>query len=79
LGFVPSKPDISLFFYTKASNTIYLLVYVDDIIVISSSPHVVDALLADFKDEFALKDFNDLHYFLGIEVKRMNEGLLISI
>jgi hypothetical protein len=57
LSFVPSKADISLFFYIKASVVIYVLVYVDDIIVASSSSHGVEALLADLKSEFTLKDF----------------------
>jgi hypothetical protein len=56
LGFVPSKADVSLFFYAKGTIVIYLLVYVDDIIVVSSSPRAVDALLADLKADFAIKD-----------------------
>jgi hypothetical protein len=56
LGFVPSKADISLIFYRKASIVIYVLVYVDDIIVASSSSRAVDGLLADLKFDFALKE-----------------------
>jgi histone deacetylase 1/2 len=37
LGFMPSKGDTSLFFYRKGTTVIYMLVYVDDIIVTSSS------------------------------------------
>jgi hypothetical protein len=71
LGFTPSKTDISLFIYKKGSVTIYLLVYVDDIIITSSSPLAIDALLNDLKNEFALEDLGNLHYFLGIEVKHI--------
>jgi hypothetical protein len=53
-------------------------VYVDDIIVASSSQVVVEALLADLQQAFALKDLLDLHYFLGIEVKRGKDGLIMS-
>ena len=35
-----------------------------------------DALLNYLQHEFALKDLRDLHYFLGIEVKQNQEGLL---
>jgi hypothetical protein len=47
LGFLASKADISLFIYKKGHVTIYLLVYVDDIIITSSSPAAIEALLAD--------------------------------
>jgi hypothetical protein len=78
LGFVPSKADISLFMYKKGSITIFLLVYVDDIIVTSSPSTVVDALLADLKVYFAIKDLGHLHYFLGIQVKDTSDGILLS-
>ncbi len=37
LGFVPYKADTSLFYFKKGKYTIFVLVYVDDIIVASSS------------------------------------------
>jgi histone deacetylase 1/2 len=76
LGFVASKSDTSLFIYQKLGVTIYMLVYVDDIIVASSSKVATDALLRDLSKEFALKDLGDLHFFLGIEVHKVKEGLV---
>jgi hypothetical protein len=78
LGFILSKTDISLFYYRKGKQTIFILVYVDDIIVTSSSQDAVHALLRDLEKEFALKYFGDLHYFLGIEVQRSKDGLLLK-
>jgi hypothetical protein len=79
LGFVPSKSDTSLFIYNKSTIIIFVLIYVDDIIVRSSSNEAVTALLQDLNSEFALKDLGDLHFFLGIEVKRNPEvGLHLS-
>jgi hypothetical protein len=46
-GFIASKAYISLFIYKKGPLIIYLLVYEDDIIITSSSPAAIDALLAD--------------------------------
>jgi len=77
LGFTPSKGDTSLFYYNKGQITMFVLVYVDDIIVASSSPDATKALLMDLEKEFALKDLGDLHYFLGIEVKRGVDGLIL--
>jgi len=75
---VPSKADTSLFYYSKRGHSIFVLVYVDDIIVASSSSQATDALLADLQAEFALKDLGDLHFFLGIEVKRGCDGLTLT-
>jgi hypothetical protein len=77
LGFVPSKADTSLFLYNRASTTIYLLIYVDDIIVTSSSDDAIDILLKALNANFAIKDLGDLHYFLGIEVKKVQDGLIL--
>jgi histone deacetylase 1/2 len=74
LGFIASKADISLFIYKKGS----FLVYVDDIIITGSSPVAIDALLADLRSDFALKDLGSLNYFLGIQVTRLSDGILQS-
>ena len=58
--------------------TVYVLIYVDDIIVTSSSNDAITTLLRDLNSEFALKDLGDLHYFLGIEVIKNEEGILLS-
>jgi histone deacetylase 1/2 len=55
-----------------------MLVYVDDIVVVSSSDSAVDALLHDLGIDFALKDLGELHYFLGIEVKKDTDGIILS-
>jgi hypothetical protein len=55
----------------------YVLVYVDDIIVTSSKVQVVPVLLKKLGD-FALKDLGNLHYFLGIEVKKVKDGIILS-
>jgi histone deacetylase 1/2 len=78
LGFVPSKGDTSLFLYNKSGITIYVLIYVDDIIVTSSSNKAINALLHDLRHDFALKGLGPLHFFLGIEVKQTHEALRLT-
>jgi hypothetical protein len=78
LGFKPSKADVSLFVYNKGGVVIFLLVYVDDIIVASSSSVATTTLLTDLQADFALKDLGDLHYFFGIEVKKVSNGILLT-
>jgi histone deacetylase 1/2 len=74
----PSKVVTSLFHYSNRKHTMFVLVYVDDIIVASPSQEATRALLLDLQEEFALKDLGDLHYFLGIEIKRDQEGLVLT-
>jgi histone deacetylase 1/2 len=78
LGFSASKADTSLFFYNKGGVSIFMLIYVDDIVVASSSEKAVNALLHDLGMDFALKDLGALHYFLGIEVKKVRDGIIIT-
>ena len=74
----PSKSDTSLFIYNRSNTCIFVLIYVDDIIVTSSSNEAIRGLLKDLSADFALKDLGDLHYFLGIEVKKHLNGLHLS-
>jgi hypothetical protein len=55
-----------------------VLIYADDIIVTSSSEKATTALLKDLQDEFALKDLGDLNYFLGIEVMKTTDGIVLT-
>ncbi|WVZ68483.1 hypothetical protein U9M48_017417 [Paspalum notatum var. saurae] len=78
LGFVPSKANTSLFLFNQGNLSVFILVYVDDIIVASSSQQATASLLKNLEKDFALKDLGDLHCFLGIEVKRSDGKLLLS-
>jgi hypothetical protein len=78
LGFHVSKADTSLFMYRHAKVQMYLLIYVDDIIIVSSTDAAVEALLNDLRSEFALKDLGMLNYFLGIEVKPSSDEIVLT-
>jgi hypothetical protein len=75
LGFISSKGDTSFFFLSNKQVTMFVLVYVDDIIIASSSQDDTSCLLKNLEENFALKDLGDLHYFLGIEVTKINDGI----
>ncbi|XP_071681644.1 uncharacterized protein [Lolium perenne] len=77
-GFVPSSADTSLFMLRRPDITMYLLVYVDDIIVVSSSPSAVGRLVHGLQSAFAVKDLGSLRFFLGIEVSDVSQGLALT-
>ncbi|WVZ96930.1 LOW QUALITY PROTEIN: hypothetical protein U9M48_042510 [Paspalum notatum var. saurae] len=70
LGFKGFKADTSLFYYSNCNVTKFIL-YVDDIIVASSKQE-------DLQKDFALKDLENLHYFLGIEVNKMKDAIILT-
>jgi hypothetical protein len=78
LGFYGSKSDNSLFIYKSDSITIFALVYVDDIILTGSHTSAINELIHTLSRDFPMKDLGDLHYFLGVSVTRVTNGLHLS-
>jgi histone deacetylase 1/2 len=54
------------------------MVYVDDIIVISSSESETTRLVTALGADFVVKDLGKLHYFLGLEVTHCDARLTIT-
>jgi histone deacetylase 1/2 len=65
-GFHQAKCDTFLFIFNNNNILIYLLIYVDDILITSNSPKAVSYLISNLNDRFSLKELGPLHYFLGI-------------
>lgn len=60
LDFFASQSDSSLFFYHRGTSVIYLILYVDDIIVTGNDPTVLGRFIARIHKEFAIKDLGQL-------------------
>jgi hypothetical protein len=69
-GFVQAKSDTSLFLLHRGPDTVYLLLYVDDIVLTASSPGLLRCIISCLQQEFAMKDLGALHHFLGITFER---------
>ncbi|GKA31563.1 putative RNA-directed DNA polymerase [Tanacetum coccineum] len=78
LGFKGSKTDSSLFIYSRGDTLLYILVYVDDIIVTGNNKGIIDNIICQLGSAFALKDLGPLNYFLGIEIVPHVSGILLS-
>jgi len=63
--------------YSDTSTVVYMLVYVDDIIVTGNNHTFIKSLVSKLHSEFSLKDLGDLDYFLGIEVSSQPNGSLL--
>ena len=77
-GFQCSFPDPSLFIYHKGSDVIYLLLYVDDMILTGNNEDLLNTLLLQLGKQFRMKDMGPLHYFLGILVHHYADGMFLN-
>ncbi|GJX24324.1 ribonuclease H-like domain-containing protein [Tanacetum coccineum] len=68
VGFSPSRCDSSLFIYRYGTDTSYLLIYVDDIVLAASSTSLLQNIIFSLHKEFDMTDLGALNYFLGIFV-----------
>ena len=53
-------------FSTHGDDTAYILFYVDDIILTTSSHNLRDTIIAALRSEFSMTDLGPLNYFLGV-------------
>ena len=77
LGFEASIEDSSLFVYHSHQLIIYLLVYVDDIIITGNSSSQISHLVTSLNKVFELKDLGALSHFLGIQIMPSRFGLTL--
>jgi hypothetical protein len=66
-----------MFIFRRGSDTVYLLLYVNDIILTASSVELLHCTISTLQREFAMNDLGPLHHFLGITVERRPVGLFL--
>jgi hypothetical protein len=77
LGFVEAKSNISLFVYHRGTDTAYLLLYVDDIMLTTSSPELLQCTTTALQQQFVIKVIGPLHHFLAISVEQRSDDLFL--
>ncbi|GJZ53893.1 retrovirus-related pol polyprotein from transposon RE1 [Tanacetum coccineum] len=60
------------------SNVLYLLVYVDDIILTGNNANLIRLFISRLNKEFLITDLGKLNYFLGLEVSYNDSGIFLS-
>lgn len=68
---------MSLFIYRSGADTVYLMLYVDDIVMKASSSALLRRVFAALQGEFSMKDQGALHRFLGLSVTCSGRGLFL--
>jgi len=73
-----SEADHSVFYRHSSARCIYLVIYVDDIVLSGYDHHGISQVKQHFCQHFHTKDLGKLIYFLGIEIAQSNIGIVIS-
>ena len=74
-----STSDHSVFYHhTSSRQCIYLIVYVNDIVIIGNDQDGIQKLKQHLFSHFQTKDLGKLKYFLGIEIVQSNSGVVMS-
>ena len=78
-GMFRSTADHSVFYhYNSSGQCIYLVVYVDDIVITGSDQDGIQKLKQHLFTHFQTKDLGKLKYFLGIEIAQSSSGVVLS-
>nr|CAN74104.1 hypothetical protein VITISV_008952 [Vitis vinifera] len=78
-GMFRSTADHSVFYHHNSlGQCIYLVVYVDDIVITGSDQNGIQNLKQHFFTHFQTKDLGKLKYFLGIEIAQSSSGVVLS-
>ena len=78
VGFKQSHTDHSLCIYKTINSFMAALIYVDDVIIKGDDSKSIKGKHIFLDERFSIKDLGALKYFLGIEVARTKEGLVLS-
>ncbi|GJY01153.1 retrovirus-related pol polyprotein from transposon TNT 1-94 [Tanacetum coccineum] len=70
--------DNTLFTKKKSSNLVIVQIYVDDIIFGSTCQDMCDEFAKIMHDEFEMSMMGELNFFLGLQIKQMEDGILFN-
>ena len=69
LGFTRSKADHCLYFKLIGDRVIYLVLYVDDMLLVGNDKEIIQDLKTKLSSKFNMKDIGAANYILGMEIK----------
>lgn len=77
-GMTQSKRDYCLFSKVQNGKTTMVVVYVDDLIITGDDENCIAVLKRQLDKAFTIKDLGLMRYFLGIEVSRSSQGIMLN-
>ncbi|PKU78440.1 Retrovirus-related Pol polyprotein from transposon TNT 1-94 [Dendrobium catenatum] len=78
LGFTHSKSDPSILIFHKNSTQIYILVYVNNILITGNNDNEISALIKQLNQSYALKHLGHVHNVLCIKIQSDSNRYFLS-
>ncbi|KAL7304707.1 hypothetical protein TKK_0002948 [Trichogramma kaykai] len=66
LGFVKNNIDYCLYIMVREKETVYLLTYVDDLLICSKNKELIKLIKIRLSEKFKMKDMGQISEYLGI-------------
>lgn len=76
IGLTPTNADPCV--YTDKIKNTFILIYVDDILIVSNNRARESQIKQRLSREFKVKDLGEARYCLGVEITRDKEGITLS-
>jgi hypothetical protein len=77
-NFVCCKSDPNVYMLRMTDSLLLLVLYVDDLLIISCSTSVIAVVKRILHDRFLMMDMGLLHFFLGLEISQDASGIKLS-
>ena len=79
LGFHQNEEEACVYKKESGSAVVFLILYVDDILLIGNDIPMLESVKASLKKSFSMKDLGEATYILGIRIYRDRSKRLIGL
>jgi len=78
-GFIKNEEEACVYKKASGSSVVFLILYVDDILLIRNDIPMLDSIKTSMKNSFSMKDLGEAAYILGIKIYRDRSKRLIGL
>lgn len=78
-GLVRSTIDTCLYIYREGGELLWVLVYVDDALVVDNSPSLRERFIGDLSKRFPTEDKGELEWILNVRITRQRQHRTLSM
>ena len=78
LDFKHCESDHNIYVLHVNGDTLIVVLYVDDLVITGNNVNLILGLKKQLANTFEITDLGLLHFFFGIQILQMDDGILLS-